>query len=205
MPDLIFGIIGTVLALIAASAYIWSIFKGQTRPHRVTWGVWTLAGILGLWASHEGGAGIGLMVAASFVLLVTATFLISLLPKYGKPGGRKTDYLIGAIAITGLVAWQVLDFSPGIAVTIAIVADTLAMWPTLREAWLQPETEELRPWVIGAVAEIFGLAALANYSYAASAYSWYILLGNLAIILALIVQGRSGKNSPKHSKAAGVK
>jgi hypothetical protein len=187
---IVLSVIGVVLSTIAAIGYFWSIVHGQTRPQRMTWGVWTLAGILGLWAAFDGGAGIGLLVAASTVVLVLITFLISLLPKYGKPGGEPSDKWVGIAAIVALIAWRIIHFSPNIAVTIAIVADASILWLTVREAWRQPETEALWPWVIGAVAELLGIVSLGHFNYSAAAYSVYIFIGNLLIAGALLIRGQ---------------
>jgi len=188
MPSLFLSVLGSIIAFFAASSYLRSIIKGETRPHRITWGGWTLVGVLGLWASYDGGAKIGLLVAAVFAVLVAITFAFSLLPKYGKPGGERTDYFVGALAAAGIVAWRVIHFSPAIAATIAVFADAVFLWFTLRETWRQPETEALRPWVLGSVAEALGLIALGNYSYAAAAYPVYILIGNIAVVAVLLVR-----------------
>jgi hypothetical protein len=184
--------LGALIATRAGIAYIRSIIWGPTRPLRVTWGGWSLVGILGIISSLEGGAGIGLVATLPFVLLVIITFILSLNPKYGKPGGSKLDYVVGAIAGVVLLTQLIIQYSPVIGATVAVVADLVFLWPTLREAWRQPELEALRPWVIGAVAETLGIIALANFSYAAAAYPVYVLLGNLAVITALLLR------RPKH-------
>jgi hypothetical protein len=196
--DIVLSIIGATISVIAAILYLSSIIRGQTRPQRVTWGVWSLAGILGLWASFDGGAGVGLLVAATGVVLVTITFLCSLIPKYGKPGGEPSDKWVGMAAIIAIIAWRVLHFSPSIAVTIAIIADASVLWLTVREAWRQPEAEALWPWIIGTIAEILGIISLGHYNYSAAAYSVYILIGNLLIISALIIK-RPAASVKKHA------
>jgi hypothetical protein len=194
----IFSLCGSVIAVFAAALYIRSILKGETRPHRVTWGGWTLVGLLGLVSSREGGAGVGLVVTAVFVVTVALVFLLSLSPKYGKPGGQKIDLIAGAIAGLVLLSQLIIDYSPAIGATVAVLADIVFLWPTVRESWSHPEHEALHPWVIGALAEALGVMALGNYSFASSAYSVYILCGNMIVIGALLL-------SPwkKHAHRAG--
>lgn len=194
--DLILSILGSIIAVGAYFSYIWSIVRGQTRPHRVTWGVWAIAGILGLWASLDGGAGIGLLVTTTLVAFIAVIFLLSLVPKYGKPGGEPSDKWVGLAAIVAIIVWRIVHFSPSIAATIAIVADASVLWLTMREAWRQPETEALWPWVAGAVAEALGVLTLGHYNYAAAAYTVYILIGNLLIIDILLIR-RPGKAKQK--------
>lgn len=184
----ILSVIGVLIATFSGLLYIRTILAGESKPHRVTWGGWTLVGVLGLLSSVKGGAGIGIIVAASFVLGVTAIFCLSLFPKYGKPGGTKVEWIAGIIAAAALLLHPFLHYSPTVGTTIAIGADLVFLWPTLKAAWFQPETEALQPWVIGAVAETLGVVALGTFTYAAAGYSVYILVGNLAIIAALMIQ-----------------
>lgn len=197
MLSILLSAIGVAIALIAAFSYVKLIIDGQIKPHRITWGGWSLAGILGLWASFDGGAKIGLIVPAVMALLVVVTFLFSLVPKYGKPGGRKTDYIFGGAAALGLVTWRIFSFSDDVAATIAVISDAVFLWFTLKEAWLHPEEENPLPWTMGTVAEFLGVLALGKYSYAAAAFPIYILLGNLAVAWALVISGPSRAASQK--------
>ena len=191
----VLSVLGVLVATFSAVLYIRTILSGESKPHRVTWGGWTLVGVLGLISSAKGGAGIGLIVALSFVFGVAIIFCLSLIPKYGKPGGNRLEYLAAAIAAVTLLTQLFVGYSPAVGATVAIAADLVFLWPTLKAAWVQPDTEAMHPWVIGAIAEFLGVLALGNYSYAASAYSIYILAGNVAIILALAIRKPQQKRS----------
>jgi hypothetical protein len=157
-----------------------------------------LVGILGLVSSWEGGAGIGLIATLPFVVLVFVVFLLSLNPKYGKPGGSKFDYAMGVIAGLALITQLSVKYSPVVGASVAVIADLAFLWPTIREAWRRPELEALQPWIIGAAAEALSIIALGNYSYASAAYPAYLLIGNLAVIIALVYgRPRSTKKQAK--------
>jgi hypothetical protein len=49
-------LIASSAVLIAALAYIRSIFKGQTKPNPVTWLMWTIAPFTATFASFSSGA-----------------------------------------------------------------------------------------------------------------------------------------------------
>jgi hypothetical protein len=189
------SLIGALIAIGAGMLYVRTILSGETKPHRVTWGGWTLVGVLGLTSSAEGGAGPGLLVTGAFVLVIAIVFALSLVHKYGKPGGSPLEYMAGAAAALALLSQLFINYSPAVGATIAVAADIVFLWPTLKAAWLQPDTEALHPWVIGSIAELLGVMALGNYSYAASAYSFYILAGNLAVVAALAIR------QPRHKPA----
>jgi hypothetical protein len=57
--DEVLGIAGALLVAGAAITYLYDIVRGDTRPHRVSWLVWSCAGVLGFGAAHDAGAGAG--------------------------------------------------------------------------------------------------------------------------------------------------
>lgn len=192
----ILGAIGAIIAGLSGIYYILTILKGQTRPHRVTWFGWSLAAVLGAWSAIVGGAGAGAWVAVTFAVTLSATFILSLVPKYGKPGGERGDWLVGIIAAIGIVLWQVADLPAWSAATLAVAADLWFAWLTLRESWRQPETEALGPWVAGTVACALGVVSLETYNYTAVLYPVYILVANCAIVGVLIIR----KPKKEHAK-----
>lgn len=199
--QLALSILGVLIESLGIILYIRTIISGESKPHRITWGGWTLVGILGLLSSLEGGAGIGLVVTLTFTIGVFAIFCFSLLPKYGKPGGTRAELVAGMIAALALLTKLFVDYPPGLGATIAILADLVFLWPTLKASWYQPDTEALHPWAIGAVAAVLGVIALGTYTYGAAGYSVYILLGNLAIITALLIRKPQRQKKPKKLKS----
>jgi len=181
-------ILGVLTGALGFALYIRSILSGETKPHRVTWGGWTFVGILGVLSSHEAGAGVGLLVSAAFAVGVAIVFCLSLIPKYGKPGGTRAELIAGIIAALALVTQLFIDYPPSLGATIAIAADIVFLWPTLKAAWNQPETEALFPWGINLLSVMLGILALGNYSYPAAGYSIYLLLGDAAVFSALLIQ-----------------
>lgn len=181
----ILGVVGAVIAAGAAIYYIYDIVNGTTRPHRVSWGVWALIAILGASSAIEGGAGAGAYVSLVYVGLTVIVFLLSLVPRYGKPGGESYDWPLGLAAAGTIVAWQVFGLPVTIAAVVAVVADAIAAWPTLRESYRQPHTESLPVWTADAVAAALGVAAVAKYNFASLAFPVYLLVaqGLIATIL----------------------
>ncbi len=192
----ILAVLGALAAIFAGVIYINSIVRGPTRPLKVTWGGWSLVGVLGLISSIQGGAGVGIIATLPFVVLVIITFILSLNPKYGKPGGRQVDYIFGVIAGIVLLTQILFKYSPVVGATVAVAADLVFLWPTLRESWSHPEYESIMPWIIGAEAEILGIITLGNFSYASAAYPVYVLFGNLAVI-SILVNRRAKETAAK--------
>ena len=186
----ILGIVGAAVATVAAIYYVYDIIRGDTRPHRVSWGVWALIAVLGAGSALEGGAGAGAYVSLVYVGLTVIVFLLSLAPKYGKPGGEWYDWPLGLAAVGTIVAWQVFGLPVTVAAAVAVAADSAAAWPTLRESYRQPHTESLPVWAADAVAAALGVAAVAEYNFASTAFPVYLMVAQGLIAVTLLVRGR---------------
>src|SRR5690349_635704 len=116
--------------------------------------------MLGAWTADDSGAGDGAWVAITLAVVLSAIFLLSLLPKYGKRGRGAMDYFIAGAALVVLALWKFGDFSPAAATSLGILGDSWFSWLTIREAWRQPQTEALGPWIAGTSACALGVAAL---------------------------------------------
>ncbi len=185
MDKELLGIISASLFAPVTVYYVYTIIKGSTRPHPISWGVWSLIGVLGVGATLEGGAGTGAYASIAALVVTTIVFIISLNKKYGKKGGEWYDYPLGFLAIGGILAWHFGNLSGVQAVTLAVAADATVIWFTLRESWRHPETESFLAWFAGAIAFFIGTLALESYSYEAAAYPIYLFLGNSLITSAL--------------------
>lgn len=187
----LFALLGIAAALIAGLAggwYVYTVLRRGTRPHPTTWGVWALVGALGAGSAVEGGAGPGAYVALVFFALHAVVFVLSLTKRFGKPGGEWYDYALGITAVAALVLWQVMDLPAAFAATVAVSADSLALWPTLRESWRQPRTESLSAWLADSAAAMLGVLAVAERRYAPLAYPVYLAIGNSAVAGALLIR-----------------
>jgi hypothetical protein len=187
------GISGALIVSIGAIYYLYDIVWGETRPHRVTWAVWTCIGVLGFGVTDSAGAGPGAYVAGVYTIAYVATFLLSLTRKYGKSGVRRTDIALGLVALAGVCLWRFAGLGDTPAAVLAVACDAAAVWPTLREAWLQPGTESVPTWSADVVGSALGLAAVTSVSFAANAYPSYLLIAN-ALVLAVLLAGRTRVN-----------
>jgi hypothetical protein len=183
------GMLGALIVSFGAIYYLYDIVWGQTRPHRVTWAVWTCIGVLGFGVTDSAGAGPGAYVAGVYTVAYVVTFLLSSTRKYGKPGVRPSDLALGVVALAGACLWRFGGLSDPVAAVVAIGCDVAAVWPTLRESWLQPATESVPTWTADVVGTAMGLMAVTSGAFAANAYPAYLLAAN-TVVLATLLAGR---------------
>jgi hypothetical protein len=182
----VLGLTGAGIVAISAVYYAVDVLRGSTRPQRTSWGVWALVGILGVASSDAGGAGPGMYAAAVDAVACAATFLLSLIPRYGKPGGRRLDPYLGLAAVAGVVLWQFGPLSDTGAAMCAVTCDTVALWPTLRAARHRPDLESRLSWSTDVLGNGLCLAAVGTASVAALVYPIFLVVAAAAMTTVLL-------------------
>jgi len=193
----VLGLVGAAIVAASAVYYFLDVVRGSTRPQRVSWGVWAFVGLLGVGTADAGGAGPGMYAAAVDAFACVATFALSLLPNRGKPGGRRADLLLGAVAVTGVVLWRAGLLGDTGAAVLVVGCEVVALWPTLRDGWRQPGTESFVSWSADIVGNGMCVAAVGTASVASLAYPVYVLAAAVAMtVLLAIRRGRTVTGTP---------
>jgi hypothetical protein len=182
----VLGLTGAGIVAVSAVYYAIDVLRGGTRPQRTSWGVWALVGILGVASSDAGGAGPGMYAAAVDAVACAATFLLSLIPRDGKPGGRRLDSYLGLAAVAGVVLWQFGPLTDAGAAICAVTCDTVALWPTLRDARHRPDLESRLSWSTDVVGNGLCLAAVGTASVAALVYPVFLVIAAAAMATVLL-------------------
>jgi hypothetical protein len=182
----VLGLTGAGIVAVSAVYYAADVLRGGTRPQRTSWGVWALVGILGVASSDAGGAGPGMYAAAVDAVACAVTFLLSVFPRYGKPGGRRLDPYLGLAAVAGVALWQVGPLTDTGAAICAVTCDTVALWPTLRDARHRPNLESRLSWSADVVGNGLCLAAVGTVSVAALVYPIFLVAAAAAMTAVLL-------------------
>jgi hypothetical protein len=177
-------LIAALATLAAAIAYIRFMFKGQTKPNRVTWLMWTIAPFTAAFAAFSSGA---TWAAVPVLMSGFSPFLIllaSLLNKraYWKLGSF--DYICGALSALALVLWYLTE-NPNIAIVFAIFSDTLAATPTLRKAWRNPQTESRWPFVVGIFSPMTSFLVAPAWAFSEIAFPAYLVVINFLLVFSV--------------------
>ncbi len=197
------GVTGALIVAVSAAYYLVDVLRGRARPHQASWLVWAVIGVLGFGTADDGGAGPGAYAAAVDAIAAVATFTLSLAPRFGKPGLRRADVVLGGFALAAVVLWRWGPLSTGWAAVLAVACDAVALWPTLREGWLRPEFESRSSWCADVLGNGLCLTAVASTSVAALAYPVY-LLAACAAMTAILYRPAPHYAQPRHRKLVGV-
>lgn len=183
----VFIIISSLLALISPIIYSKAILKGEAKPHRTTWFVFSLITILTTASLFAQGNKVAIWLAGVTTLQSIFIFFLSI--KRGMGGWSKSDILCLFIALIGIVLWRVTK-NPTVALYFAIGADFIGIVPTLIKTYYHPDTEVWIFYTIDIFAALFSLLALSRWTPEEYSYPVYMMLIN-AVTAILIVRPKS--------------
>jgi hypothetical protein len=178
-----FAVTAALIAAFSSVPYIIGIVRGKTKPDIVTWLTWSVLtgiGSAAAFAAHEPHTAL-LTVGAT---CSTATVVVLGL-KYGTATISLLDIICQVGAIAGLICWLVFN-SPLIGIVVPVCIDLIGALPTLRHSWDRPGEETWQTFLVGAVAPIFTIASITQYSVASLLYPLYLLLADGLIVMIIV-------------------
>ncbi len=180
------GIIAGVIAFIAYIVYIISIFKGESKPNRATWWIWSFMGLVIGISYFFSGAENTIWVPLVEFLGPLSIALLSI--KYGEGGlNDRTDIICFSGAVVSIILWVIFN-SPLVALVTNLVVDSFALIPTIKKSFLRPEGEDFWAWFGTGVADSLNLFAAERPSFAILLYPVYMLISDLIIIGILLAK-----------------
>lgn len=184
MKDVI-GITAVILTFVGYIPYIQDTIKGKTKPHIYSWFIWAFVTFIIFALQILGKGGAGAFVTLATAILCLTIFILGL--KNGQKDITKFDTATFIVALIAIFVW-IFAKQPAISNLLIITINTLANLPTIRKSWNNPYSETLFTWEMGAIRNLLGLIALANYSLLTWLYPATNLLINILVSTLLIVR-----------------
>lgn len=177
-------IIASVLAVVGNVSYLNDVLRGRVIPHPYTWFIWSIVSMTILLGGIVKGAGIGAIptaIAEGFTVLI---FLFSLryVFRHGAQHIQRSDHYFLAIAMCGLVPWF-LTKDPTLSIVVMVCIDLVAFVPTLRKAWVRPDTEKPMLYVMNVGRHALTLFSLETYNIATTIHSIAMVVTNSVMTL----------------------
>ncbi|MFA6520237.1 MAG: hypothetical protein WCT44_01365 [Candidatus Paceibacterota bacterium] len=180
-----FAYIAIFTSLLGASLYIKDIFFGKTRPNFVSWFMWMLAPFIGAFLQVKAGAGFVASLPVFMAGFVPFLVLIGALIKRNAYWEITFfDVACGIFSMLALFLW-ILTKNTTLSVIFAILADGLAVIPTLVKSWHFPETETGMTYLPGVINNIIGLLIIQNWIFSIYSLYIYFIIANLAIMICI--------------------
>jgi hypothetical protein len=188
------ALIASILAVIGNISYLKDVVKGIVKPHPYTWFIWSIVSMTTFFGGVVKGAGIGALptgIAEAFTIII---FLFSLknLFKGGRVHIHKSDHYFFITALFGLIPW-IFTKDPTISVIVVVIIDVIAFIPTLRKAWVHPDTERPLLYEMNVSRHVLTLFSLGSYNIATILHSITMICTN-AIMVVFMVRTKSQNN-----------
>lgn len=174
-----FGVLALILNFIGYIPYIRDILGKKVRPHRITWGIWTILTTIAAINQILNGGGFSSLFFISTTLLVIIVFILSF--HYGMGGVSKIDRICLVLALILLIYWITVK-ETRISTIIAVVIDGIGIIPTVIETYHHPKSETYIQWVLSGIAGLFTMLAVPRFDVILLIYPFYIFVANAAIV-----------------------
>lgn len=182
-----FGTLAAFVGVISLVPYIWDMFKATTKPHPLTWFVWSLINIIAFFAQLAAGGGPGAWVSGvvAFECFVIAVFSLS----RGDKHIVALDWWCFTGALTGVVLWQITD-NPLAAIVLVTLTDALASVPTFRKSYSKPYEETVSSYALGTLRSLLALPALQVLNLTTVLYLAFIALSDTLLVMMVLIRRR---------------
>lgn len=172
----------------ATLIYVVATLRGETRPNRVSWFMWSLGPFIATAAEVANDVGLSSLIVFMSGLGPLLIFLSSFANKKAYWKTTMFDYLCGAMAFLGLVAWY-LTRNQDYAIVLSILSDFIAGVPTFKKSYTHPESENGPTYIVGGSAVLLGLFCIQQFTFTACAFMIYLFMMYVATCL-LIYRGK---------------
>ena len=187
------GLLAAALSAADTVPYLRDTLRGSTVPHRGTWLVWSVLGVVAVESQRADGARWSLV---PLVMQATGTLLVLALSVWlGSGGLNRTDTALIAVAAAGVAGWATVD-EPVVATTCVIVADLVAALMMLPKTWRDPESETQATFVLAALSGALAVGAVGSVSVRLVAYPAYFMLVNAALAWVIAHRRRAHRLAP---------
>lgn len=190
MIDEKFIILGFIINLLGSAAYITAVLRGQAKPNRITWALWSLAPLLAFSAQLSEGVGMQALMTFSSGFIPLLIFISSFVGKNAYWKLDKTDYLFGALALIGLILWLITGEGM-LAIVFGIAADALAAIPTIIKSYQDPSSENSTAFGAGFINSSITLLTIHEWRFEEYGFSLYIFL--ITALMFSLIQFRLGE------------
>ncbi len=179
-------IVGAILIFFGAGQYLLQTLKGEAQPNRVSWLIWTIAPLIAFAAEIKQGVGLQSLLTFMVGFMPLMILLASFVNKKAYWKISRFDLFCGALAIIGLILWQVTKIG-NIAILFSVLADLIAGLPTIVKSFTHPESEEWPVYAAVIINATLTLLTIKHWNF--ETYAFPIeQLGLCALLTALIVR-----------------
>ena len=185
MIDSRFVFLAIALSLWGSWSYLRDTVRGTTVPHRVTWGLWGLEGLLAFAVEVEQGVGLSSVMTLALGLVPCFVFAASFLNPSARWRIDRVDVVCGTLSLVGIVVWARVHEAT-LALISFTAADAIAGLPTFRKGWKDPSSETPRAFALGAINTLLTVLTLRQITTAGALFPGMICVSDTILTAVLV-------------------
>lgn len=167
-----------VISLVANIPYIIETIKGEVKPERISWLLWTILGFVYFFSTiYDTGA---MLFTLGEVLAPIIIFILAI--KYGVGGKSKFDLVSLTVALVALGLLLTTN-NVFLSLCLALFIDAIGIMLTIRKLHMDRASESKAFWGLCAVASVFAIVSLHEYTATALMFPVYVLVVSLYIFV----------------------
>jgi len=183
----VLSIVGIFFGLAGYALYFRSIFRGETKPHVLSWFTYAVIDAIVFLAQVVKGAGPGawpllLSVIANSVIVVLAL-------RRGEKDLKISDWISFSAALFSILLW-VLTSDPLIAVVFATFVNIFALYPTFRKSYSKPYEESITLWSLDVFRFGLSILALSSFNPTTVLFTASIVVLNSSLVTMVLLRRR---------------
>ena len=176
----VIGILAGIFATSSYFFYIRAILQGKTKPHRITWILWSALSLIILSSYYYSGARDTIWVPIGETL---GPIIVAILAfKMGTGGWSRLDKFCVTGVLLTVTVWWIFN-SPLLALIASLCIDFFAAIPTIYKTFKDPNSEDTTAWICTATASVLNIFAIENFSFSIAVYPIYMITMNIVIVL----------------------
>lgn len=185
------GILSLLLAIVSYGLYFRAIFKGSTKPHGITWLIWSALNTLIFYQQLTHDAGPGAWVTGAAAIANFCVFLSSF--RYGERNITRFDRLCLLLAGLSITTW-IYTIESEISVILASITFIIGFVPTFLKSIHKPNEETTATFGLNSIKFLIALFAMTSFTLTTSLYPAVLFAINAFFAIFLFVR------QPSHSK-----
>jgi hypothetical protein len=183
------AVLSVIFAVGAGIPYITSILSGKTKPHQMTWLVFSIMNGIVFLSQYLKGARASVLISLVFFVFTIIDFLLSL--RYGVRNTSRWDSLLLGFSLLTIVIWA-LTKNPSVAIWLTVLIDIFATSMMILKIRVRPGSEAILPWAMGTTAYMFTITALVDKPFGVLyVRPVYGFLSDVAVIAAVLFYSSS--------------
>lgn len=178
--------VGVLISIGAAVPYIRDIAARKTKPHLITWLIWTILAAAGCIIQLIGGgawgaAVLGATAALNVVILILTAMYV------GKDHITRFDTFIFGFALVSFILW-LISSNPTIAAVLVTFTMAMGYIPTYKKSFTDPRHESVSLFFWSGIKQVVGIAALSAYNVLTLVFPIFLIFANFGLVTLLFIR-----------------